>query len=177
MSSGVPISFNDSQWTHLNTPTSPPAISRDGTQISVLTEPKTDWWRTTSIDSRSGVVYGFKRGVGNGFEVSVDLGIDHQVQTGVEYHVGKLWNSVVITNPYSDWSLQPWTPSSSTRFTISLKDRILPVYLGDTMIREVHAFGQGDDTEEALVGVMACSPLGGGVKATFQGFQMREGVR
>ncbi|KZP20622.1 hypothetical protein FIBSPDRAFT_861366 [Athelia psychrophila] len=191
---GVPISFNDSQWTHLNTPTSPPAISSDGTQITVLTEPKTDWWRTTSIDSSSGVVYGFKRGVGNGFEVSVDLGIDHQVQfdqatvflrlsshawvkTGVEYDVGKLWNSVVITNPYSDWSLQPWTQSSSTRFTISLKDRILRVYLGDTMIREVHAFGQGDETEEAFVGVMACSPLGGGVKATFEGFQMREGVR
>ena len=77
---GVSISFNDSKWTHLNIPTSPPAISSDGAQITVLTEHKTDWWRTTSVDSSSGVVYGFKRGVGDGFEVSVDLGIDHQIQ-------------------------------------------------------------------------------------------------
>ncbi|KZP14225.1 hypothetical protein FIBSPDRAFT_796849 [Athelia psychrophila] len=198
---GVPISFNDSKWTHLNTPTSPPAISSDGVQITVLSGPKTDWWRTTSVDSSSGVVYGFKKGVSDGFEVSVDLGIDHQVKAtasdhatvflrlsshtwvkaGIEYDLGELWNSVVVTNPYSDWYVPlfypPWTPSSSTRFTISLKDRTLRVYLGDTMIREVHAFGQEDENEEAFVGVMACSPLGEGVKATFEGFQMREGVR
>ncbi|KZP32751.1 hypothetical protein FIBSPDRAFT_811551 [Athelia psychrophila] len=205
---GVPISFNDSKWTHLNTPTSLPAISSDGVQITVLSGPKTDWWRATSVDSSSGVVYGFKKGVGDEFEVSVDLGIDHQVKAtasdhatvflrlsshtwvkaGVEYDLGELWNSVVVTNPYSDWYgpiFHPVLPCSQflpyeinpLLISDTIQDRTLRVYLGDTMIREVHAFGQEDENEEAFVGVMACSPLGGGVKATFEGFQMREWVR
>ena len=44
------------------------------------------------------------------------------------------------------------------------------------MIREVNAFGSGDEIE-AFVGVMACSPKGGSVEATFGDYEVREGVR
>jgi regulation of enolase protein 1 (concanavalin A-like superfamily) len=71
-------------------------------------------------------------------------------------------------------SLQPSTPSK--RFTFALRQQHLRVYLGDEMIREVNTFGR-EDGEEAFVGVMGCSPKGGGVEARFTGFDMRQGVR
>ncbi|KZP20615.1 hypothetical protein FIBSPDRAFT_861359 [Athelia psychrophila] len=159
---GVPISFNDSKWTHLNTLTSPPAISSDGVQITVLSGPKTDWWRTTS------------KGVGDGFEVSVDLGIDHQVKAtasdhatvflrlsshtwvkaGVEYDVGKLWNSVVVTNPYSDWYVPLFHPvlpctqflpyeinPSLTSGTIQV-----PGAVDSVLLHPLHNLPEGQDT-------------------------------
>lgn len=42
------------------------------------------------------------------------------------------------------------------------------------MVREVNSFGDGSETK-ATVGVMACSPFGGGVKATFKSFTLQEG--
>ncbi|KZP32765.1 hypothetical protein FIBSPDRAFT_848016 [Athelia psychrophila] len=171
---GVPISFNDSKWTHLNTPTSPPAISSDGVQITVLSGPKTDWWRTTSVDSSSGVVYGFKKGVGDGFEVSVDLGIDHQVKAtasdhatvflrlsshtwvkaGVEYDLGKLWNSVVVTNPYSDWYVPLFYPvlpcSQFLPYKINpslTSDTIqVPGAVDSVLLHPLHNLPEGQDT-------------------------------
>ena len=50
----------------------------------------------------------------------------------------------------------------------------LKVYFDDLMVREVNVFGQ--DETEAFVGVMTCSPKGGGAKATFTDFQLREGA-
>jgi len=41
------------------------------------------------------------------------------------------------------------------------------------MIREVNVFGDGE--QKAVVGVMACSPLGGGAKATFRDFKLKLG--
>ncbi len=73
-------------------------------------------------------------------------------------------------------SLQPNLPTSSDRFTFSLSNRHLRVYLGDEMVREVNAFGSGEETS-AFVGVMGCSPKGGGVEARFKRFKMRDGVR
>ncbi|KZP32742.1 hypothetical protein FIBSPDRAFT_847997 [Athelia psychrophila] len=168
---GVPISFNDSKWTHLNTPTSPPAISSDGVQITVWSGPKTDWWRTTSVDSSSGVVYRFNKGVGDGFEVSVDLGIDHQVKfdhataflrlsshtwvkAGVEYDLGKLWNSVVVTNPYSDWYVPLFYPvlpcSQFLPYEINpslTSDTIqVPGAVDSVLLHPLHDLTEGQDT-------------------------------
>ena len=44
------------------------------------------------------------------------------------------------------------------------------------MCREVTAFGTGEETE-AFIGVMACSPQGGGREATFKDFHLDEGVK
>ena len=52
---------------------------------------------------------------------------------------------------------------------ITLKDRKLVIYLDGTMIREVNVFGDGTENE-ATVGIMACSPLGDSVQATFSDF-------
>lgn len=42
------------------------------------------------------------------------------------------------------------------------------------MIREVNVFGDGES--KAIIGVMACSPLGGGVEGTFKDFKLKLGV-
>jgi len=60
------------------------------------------------------------------------------------------------------------------RFKISYHNRKLMIFEGDLMVREVNVFGDGTEVK-ATVGVMACSPLGGGAKATFKNFTLKEG--
>ena len=61
------------------------------------------------------------------------------------------------------------------RFTFTLHDKVLKIYNDGVMAREVNCFGTGDETE-AFVGVMTCSPKGGGRTATFKDFKIDEGV-
>ena len=61
------------------------------------------------------------------------------------------------------------------RFTISYHKRKLMIFEDGLMVREVNVFGDGTETK-ATVGVMACSPLGDGTKATFKDFTLKEGL-
>jgi regulation of enolase protein 1 (concanavalin A-like superfamily) len=45
------------------------------------------------------------------------------------------------------------------------------------MIREVHAFAKGENEGKVFIGIMACSPLGGGSEARFSGLEYKYGVR
>jgi hypothetical protein len=73
--------------------------------------------------------------------------------------------------------------SSKSTFTISYNTSTshFRVFLNDTLIREVNAFGAipGHEVkpERVFLGVMGASPLGGGVEARFENFEMRNGVR
>ena len=101
---------------------------------------------------------------------------DRWVKGGQEFESGNLYDSVVSSNTWSDWSIQPHV--GEKRFTISFAPGVLRVFLGDRMMREVRAFGLGAKSDEVVsVGVMACSPKGGDVAATFKGFKVREGAR
>ncbi|EIW66148.1 hypothetical protein TREMEDRAFT_65744 [Tremella mesenterica DSM 1558] len=188
-------------------------VSEDGKQVIITTLPESDWWRTPEVDSASGLVWGYKRATGEGFEIMrfndqaclfFYLNNHQWVKAGQEYDNEVLWDGVVITNPFSDWSIQP--RSGSNTYTISYSPPILRVFRGEDMIREVRSFtssrskvvsrgesgeyqtsgkeegvgeggGGGKGEEEVIVGVMGCSPKGGGVKAVFSEFKMREGVR
>ncbi len=64
-----------------------------------------------------------------------------------------------------------------TRFAIHVTDEAVKIYRGDDVIREVMAFGIDLDASKKRklqVGVMACSPLGDPVKATFKDFQIED---
>ncbi|WVW81872.1 hypothetical protein I302_103870 [Kwoniella bestiolae CBS 10118] len=197
------ISFNDTRWKPLGKVTHKPTISKDGNEIRFPTEAGTDWWRTPEVDSQNGLVYGYDQAIGKeGLEISVDVDVRPEIQVGflcpwgglsdqaalflkldditwikagLEFDNGKIWAGVVITSPYSDWSLQSPPPDQS-RFTFALKGQKLKVYLNDEMIREVNVFGDGK-AQKGFVGVMGCSPKGGGAEVTFRDFTVREGVR
>jgi regulation of enolase protein 1 (concanavalin A-like superfamily) len=65
------------------------------------------------------------------------------------------------------------TERHRTRLTYSPSTRSLKIFWGETMIREVHAFGPGPEEKNGgFVGVMGCSPLGEGAKATFTNFEL-----
>ncbi|WWC58191.1 uncharacterized protein I303_100727 [Kwoniella dejecticola CBS 10117] len=161
------IPFTDPRWTTLNKATHAPKISGDGTEISFPTERETDWWRTPSVDSSSGLVYGFEHAFGEeGFEISVDVNVKPEVQ---------IWTGAVVTSPYSDWNIQPCPPITS-RFTITLKGHLLKVFLNDTPMREVNVFGDGKATS-AFIGVLGCSPKSEGALVTFKNFTVKKGTR
>ncbi|OCF36343.1 hypothetical protein I316_02218 [Kwoniella heveanensis BCC8398] len=105
------------------------------------------------------------------------------VKTGLEFENDKLWAGVVVSSPYSDWSLLPPPVNAKPRrFTISLAGMHLRVFLNDDMIRQVNAFGPSDEhvdatsgnskQNKAFVGVMACSPKTGGAEVSFNNFQL-----
>jgi regulation of enolase protein 1 (concanavalin A-like superfamily) len=74
-------------------------------------------------------------------------------------------------------SKQLASPTLSKRFTISLRGTDLKVFIGTDMIRHTTCFGfESQELEignKVRVGVMACSPSGGGAKATFRNFAFR----
>ena len=74
-----------------------------------------------------------------------------------------------------DRGIAPHGSGSSKRFTLAIAPDTLHVYMGEVMIREVHGFAGKED--EVFVGVMACSPKGGGVEAIFRDLAITEGVR
>lgn len=88
------------------------------------------------------------------------------------------------------------TPAKEgSTFTVSYHKakQHLRVFINDVMVREVHGYahlhakgeGLGDFDKEkgteregkVFVGVMGCSPLGGGSEATFESLEYRTGVR
>ena len=73
-------------------------------------------------------------------------------------------------------AIQPHSPTGPTQFTLAFTPKTLHIYFGETLHREVHSFGSGED-EEVFVGVMACSPNGEGVKAVFRNMTLSEGAR
>ncbi|WVF65974.1 hypothetical protein IAT40_000712 [Kwoniella sp. CBS 6097] len=188
------IPFGDSRWTTLNPPSpssakdSTPTPSEDGKELRWKTVGETDWWRIPDADRHSGLVYGFEHTfeADKGFEISVELDVKPKVQTwvktGLEFEDDKLWAGVVVSSPFSDWSLLPPPPSGPNRFTISLVGRHLRVFLNGDMIRQVNAFGPNDDIKDsrykkAFVGVMACSPKTGGAEVHFSHFDLEERAR
>jgi hypothetical protein len=77
----TPVPFTDPRWTHLRVPVPEQTISKDGSELTMLTETGTDWWRTPTVDSFSGAVYGFGLPLEKeGFEVSVELDIRYETQ-------------------------------------------------------------------------------------------------
>ncbi|ORY27646.1 hypothetical protein BCR39DRAFT_537598 [Naematelia encephala] len=188
------VRFNDHRFRpHNSPPDFHPSVSSDGHQVAFRTVGGTDWWRLPEESRDTGVMFGFNRvmipqGIEVGCEVDLDVTIQYDqatimlragdtwVKAGLEYDNDKLYAGCVIANYYSDWSIQPAEHTISKRFTIALKDRMLKVYLGDEMIREVVAFGDGK-SEEVWVGVMGCSPKGTGTEVRFKDFTIKEGVR
>lgn len=80
------IPFTDPRWMTLNNPSRKPTISKDGLEMDVLTESGTDWWRTLTVDSSSGVVHGFEIPITEeGFEVSVELDIKYEFQVSLPF--------------------------------------------------------------------------------------------
>jgi len=186
----------------------------------MITQNGTNWYHTPDRDNHNGPVWGFWRdipspgdGGESGFEVRVGIEIDGKTQfdqaaiflylapfvwikAGVEYDRDLSWDGAVVTNPFSDWSIQPHSTgtTSTSQFTISFEPPHVRIYLNDVLIREVNAFGAisgheptvvGSEVEtetqtrrgKVFIGAMACSPKGGDVEATFERFEMREGVR
>nr|GAT42582.1 predicted protein [Mycena chlorophos] len=116
-------------------------ISADGTHLTLQAKPVTDWWRVppspsnpAGVESRTGALFAmpvdatrdFTAGVwirGN-WGVQYDQGClmlvtsagveGNWVKAGVEMEDGNEFVSAVVTSPWSDWSIEPATLSTST---------------------------------------------------------------
>ncbi|KAF7317617.1 hypothetical protein MKEN_00849100 [Mycena kentingensis (nom. inval.)] len=103
------------------------AISASGTHLTMRAVPETDWWRIprskpypSGVDNRSGALFARQVDATRDFTAGVWLrggwgwGAGNWVKAGVEMEEGKEFISCVVTSPWSDWSIEPATISTST---------------------------------------------------------------
>ncbi|KAJ7065466.1 hypothetical protein C8F01DRAFT_1351209 [Mycena amicta] len=126
----------------LEPPAASHTISATGTQLSMRAVPLTDWWRIppsppypTGVENRDGALFAravdaerdFVAGVWiqGSWGVQYDQGClmlitsasgvqGNWVKAGVEMEEGSEFVSAVVTSPWSDWSIEPATISTST---------------------------------------------------------------
>jgi regulation of enolase protein 1 (concanavalin A-like superfamily) len=111
----------------------------------------------------------------------------HWIKCGIEYCDQRYHASVVVTNSYSDWSVQPWAPAEAAR-TAGIRIRLHKktfnhsycvefAPLGSdhfTFARIAHLGSSAPSPPSARIGPYACSPVAQqGFQATFSDFHCR----
>ncbi len=170
----------------------PAAYSGGAHDLRITTDERTDFWQDT--------FYGFQRDNGHAYLTPVSgdftagvivrgdyehlydqagmmLRIDDRnwIKTGIEYTDGLMHFSVVVTNGSSDWSVIPLHGASTdddVRVRITRHDDAVRVQFSlngaPWQLARLAPFSAAD----ASVGVMACSPERGGLKAQFTGLNV-----
>ena len=178
--------FDGASW--LN---EPPRWSVDDGKLTLVTAGDTDFWRET--------YYGFVHDNGHALTLPVDDGFTAEVRVradfrnkfdqagmfleldgerwlkcGVELTDGELFLSVVVTDRRSDWSVsQPFAGLTDFRLRMTVESGAIRIHAskdGDhwTMLR----LATFPAAERYRVGVMACSPITGGLEVTFTDFRI-----
>ncbi|MEQ5838706.1 DUF1349 domain-containing protein [Paraburkholderia acidicola] len=158
----------------------------------VKTADRTDFWRGTFYDFwRDTGHFGYVTVTGDfSAEVTVDARYEvlydqaglmmrqseaHWIKAGTEFSDGQLCMSVVVTNNYSDWSMQPLVSSSNAlRLRLTRHGSAVRIqYLRESDKRwQLVRLAYFPPTESIDVGVMCCSPERAGFEVTFLDFQV-----
>jgi uncharacterized protein len=169
--------FGSDGWSWFNEPAE---WAVDGTELTVTTDPDTDFWRTTH--------YGFVRDTGHilgrtmagdftlratfqgdyqhqydqaGIALRVDT--ENWIKTGIELVDGHQQLSVVVTRNVSDWSVVPAPQAQTTTVAAERKGDTVTVTSGGTMLRLAYL----PPGVPLLAGVMCASPDGPGYRVRF----------
>lgn len=168
-----------------------PAVwSGDAGQLSLKTDPKTDFWQETFYGFHRDSGHAYLRPVSGDFTGSATiigayetlydqaglmlrLNERNWIKCGIEYTDGMMHFSVVVTRGVSDWSVIPlpdMAPSAQLFVRLTRHDAAVHVQFrlsGDApwQMARLCPFFRGD----AAFGVTACSPERGGFEATFSG--------
>jgi uncharacterized protein len=168
--------FGTDGWTWFNEPT---GWTVDG-DLTVTTDPNTDFWRTTH--------YGYIRDTGHilGRELTGDfklrasftgeysdqydqaglaLRIDgtNWLKTGIELVDGRQQLSVVVTREVSDWSVVPAPGTETTSIDLDRTGDTVTIRAGENMLRLAYF----PPDVPVLAGVMCASPDGTGFRVRF----------
>ncbi|PCE28914.1 hypothetical protein BWP39_01585 [Paraburkholderia acidicola] len=158
----------------------------------VKTADRTDFWRGTFYDFwRDTGHFGYVTVTGDfSAEVTVDARYEvlydqaglmmrqseaHWIKAGTEFSDGQLCMSVVVTNNYSDWSMQPLASSANAlRLRLTRHGSAVRIqYLRESDKRwQLARLAYFPPTESIDVGVMCSSPERAGFEATFRDFQV-----
>jgi regulation of enolase protein 1 (concanavalin A-like superfamily) len=166
----------------------PPRWTAHDNTVTMLSGPKTDFWRRTEVRD-SGHFY-FQRQVGD-FQAEVKVSGDYTatydqaglmlrvdeanwVKCGIEFVDGVQQVSAVITREYSDWSLVPlahnpaslWLQVKRQGFVIEIRYALDGVHY--QLLRQAYF----SPAASMNVGLMCASPEGVGFPVTFEGFTL-----
>jgi regulation of enolase protein 1 (concanavalin A-like superfamily) len=165
----------------------PAAFSGTTTDLSLVTRENTDFWQQTFYGFQRDSGHAYLTPVSGDFTASVIVRGDYQelydqaglmlridqrqwIKTGVEYTDGLMHFSVVVTNGTSDWSVIPLHGSNAAdaigvRLTRHGDAVRVQFSINDAawQLARLAPFS----SDQASVGIMACSPERGGFEATF----------
>jgi uncharacterized protein len=168
----------------------PPSHSFEGNAVHVVTGAETDFWRETFYDFRRDSGHFLYTPIAGDFtaEVTVDgryealydqaglmmrLSESNWIKVGVEYTDGEPYFSTVVTNDTSDWSLTGIkVGDEGVRIRVTKTGEAIRVqYLDITGQQWKPArLAYFPPVASVDVGVMCCSPKGGGFEVTFRDF-------
>jgi len=169
----------------------PPASwSGDARALELRTDEGTDFWRTTFYGFVRDSGHAFLCGVSGDFTASVAVAGDYQelydqaglflrldeerwIKAGIEFTDGAMHFSVVVTGRVSDWSVIPLAgarPSDPVAIRLTRHDDAVRVQFSTSGSSWQLARLAPFSGEDAMIGVMACSPQRSGFRATFRDF-------
>lgn len=167
----------------------PAEFSDAGGRITIRAKPQTDFWRVTHDGGVRDSGHFYYRTVSGNFSATVRLSAGYRdlydqagimlrvdearwVKCGVEFTNGQQNASVVVTRDFSDWSILPLAGSPPAFWLRVVRDgaTVEVHYSLDgatyTLIRQAYF----TDRPTIDVGLMVCSPIGGGLTAVFEDF-------
>jgi regulation of enolase protein 1 (concanavalin A-like superfamily) len=185
------IDFAKLEW--LNPPLS---AARAGKALTVTTRQASDFWQHT--------FYGFRRDSGHflyqtvtgDFTVSVKFtgrfealydqaGLmvrsdeTHWVKAGIEFTDGERFLSAVVSNGFSDWSVQPYrTAAPEVSIRLTRHGEAIRVQFQDPQDGKwiMARLGYLKAAAALQVGVMCCSPERAGFEVTFRQFRIAPAI-
>jgi uncharacterized protein len=173
----------------------PQEWSTDGDVIRVVTELKTDFWRTTFYDWVTDSGHFYHRPVTGDFTAEAVVSATHTtlfdqagmmlrvdernwVKSGLEVTSGSVHASTVVTRDFSDLSVAAVAPhGGETSMRITRFGTAVSVHCrSGEGPWQLLRLGYLDMPETVDVGVMCCSPERAGLEATFRGFRVGEPI-
>lgn len=170
----------------------PPAAWRaEGDALHVTTRGGTDFWRKTHNDQLRDDGHFYGQTVAGGFTAAVRvvghyrdqydqaglmLRLDetHWIKCGIEFFEGVQQASAVVTRAFSDWSILPLHPAPPALWLRLLRHghTVEVRYSLDGAAFHLLRQTYFPPTRRVQIGLMCCSPVGGGFDVTFEGFRV-----
>ena len=172
----------------------PSRWTQDAEFVRIHTDAETDFWRKTHDGGVRHNGHFYYETVDGDFTIQVKLGGEYRdtydqaglmvrvdetiwMKCGIEVVDGAQLGSVVVTRDWSDWSVVSLPASPSVRWKVSRNHDTLEVLYASgrqDFVRFRQTFLTHSPTVD--VGIMACSPKGGGFIATFRELAIHRAV-